>query len=233
MRTLILFGLFCSLPTLAIERKISVNGECTAEVQPDRGSVVMVAENTSPDAKSAIRKATELHEKLRAQLKGSKIKGLELSNQEYSVQEVTAWENNKSVSKGFQCRIGTKAVTTELSSLGEIIAIAGDAGIRNTHSLVTFLSDVKAMEEKKKCLEIAGKNAREKAEHMVKSLGARLGEVITIQERGGYGGQPVPMAMESMTMARGMVADKMAAPTIEAGKQTIHHEVDVTFAIEP
>jgi uncharacterized protein YggE len=210
------------------ERKVVVGGECNLEVEPDRGSVILVADAQAPDAKAAIKRATDLHERLRSELKKSKVKNLELTQAEYNVQEVTAWENNKSVSKGFQCRIGLRAVTPEISALGEVLAIAGDAGIRNTHSLQTYLSEARTLEQKKTCLSIAAKNAREKASELVKALGGKLGAVLQIEERTASGMPPRPVMMESAPM----MARSMPAPTIEAAKQNIHLEVDVTFQIE-
>jgi uncharacterized protein YggE len=212
----------------ASEHQVRVTGECTSESEPDRGSVVLVAEHQAPDAKTAIRRATELHEKVKAELKRAKVKNLELSSVEYTVQEVTAWENNRSVSKGYVCRIGMKAVTTEIGSLGEILAIAGEVGIRNTSALQTYLSDSKMMEEKKKCLEGAAKNAHDKAQHLAKSLGARLGPVIYIEERGAQPSMPRPMMRESFAM-------KASAPeaTIEAAKQEVRMEIEAAFSLEP
>ncbi|MBU6152943.1 MAG: SIMPL domain-containing protein [Bdellovibrionales bacterium] len=212
----------------SFERKVTVSGECNLEVEPDRGSVIMVADAQAPDAKTAIKRATELHEKLRSDLRKSKVKNLELTQAEYSVQEVTAWENNKSVSKGFQCRIGLRAVTPEISAMGEVLAIAADAGVRNTHSLQTYLSEGRVLDQKKNCLVIAAKNAREKATELVKALGGRLGSVLKIEEKSGAEPQPGPFMMESVPMR----SKAMPAPTIEAAKQNIHHEVLVTFQIE-
>ena len=215
-----------------VDRRVSVAGECTLEVEPDRGSVILVAESNAPDAKSAIKKATEQHERLRSELKRSKLKGLELSTAEYSVQEQFQWENNRQVSKGFTCRIGLKVITPEIPALGEVLSVAGDAGIRNTQGLQTYLSDQKMLEEKKKCLEGAAKNAREKAEHLVKTLGGKLGPVIQIQERGSAMPGPMPMVAEAMAFAdKGMV--RSASPTIEGARQNLRLEVDVSFSIEP
>jgi uncharacterized protein YggE len=224
------FGFFflISSASLATERTVTVSGECALEVEADRGSVVLVADYQDKDAKIAIRKATELHEKVKSDLKKSKVKNLELSSVEYSVQEITAWEDNKSVSKGFQCRIGIKAVTSDISGLGEILAIAAEDGIRTTSSLQTYLSDSKTLEEKKKCLGIAVKNAREKAEFMVKSLNAKLGSVQTILERTGQEPRPGPIPKGFAMRA----AEAAPDASIEAGKQSVHHEVDVTFAVE-
>jgi len=218
----------------APERKVSVAGECTLEVEPDRGTVNLVAEHTAPDAKSAIKKATDQHEKLRSELKRSKLKGLETSTSEYSVQEQFNWENNRQVSKGFTCRIGLKVVTPEIASLGDILALAADVGIRNTHGLTTYLSDQKMLEEKKKCLESAAKNAREKADHLVKTLNGKLGPVLQIQERGMSLPGPMPMVVESMAFSgKAMARDAAAPPTIEGARQNLRLEVEVSFSIEP
>ncbi|NDF13830.1 DUF541 domain-containing protein [bacterium] len=215
-------------PAQALDRRVTMGGECNLEVEPDRASVVFIAENQSQDAKSAIQKATSLHEKLRSRLKASKIADLELSSVEYSVQEVTAWENNRNVSKGYSCRIGLKAVTRDAKALGDVIAIAADAGIQNTHGMQMYLSDERSLEEKKKCIAIAVKNAREKAEQAVKALGARLGPVESISERGASSTGPVPMAREAFALK----GSAMAAPVLDAPRQAVHHEVDATFSIE-
>ena len=233
MLVLIVLSVFMAEPASAtLDRKVSVAGECTLEVEPDRGSVTVVAEHTAPDAKSAIKKATEQHEKLRSELKRSKLKGLELSTSEYTVQEQFQWENNKQVSKGFTCRIGLKVVTPEIPALGEVLSLASDAGIRNTQGLHTYLSDQKMLDEKKKCLESAAKNAREKAEQLVKALGGKLGPVIQIQERGAAMPGPMPIVAEAMAFAdKGMA--RSASPTIEGARQNLRLEVDVSFSIEP
>lgn len=235
MWALVAISVFVAQSALAAtERKVSVGGECTLEVEPDRGAVTLVAEHTAPDARTAIRKATEMHERLRSELKRSKLKNLEVSTSEYSVQEQFQWETHRQVSKGFLCRIGLKVVTPEIASLGEILALAADGGIRNTHGLTTYLSEQKMLDEKKKCLESAAKNAKEKAEHLVKTLGGKLGPVVQIQERGMSLPGPVPMVAESMAFAGKMMArDSAAPPTIEGAKQNLRLEVDVSFSIEP
>jgi uncharacterized protein YggE len=231
--TLLPVVLFSLSASAAIDKKITVSGECTMEVEPDRGAVVLTAENQSPDAKTAIKKATELHERARSELKRSKLKGLEFSTAEYTVHEQLQWENNRQVSKGFLCRIGLRVVTPEIPALGEILSIAGDAGIRNTQGLQTYLSEQKQLDEKKKCLEGAAKNAREKAEHLAKSLGTKLGPVLQILERGGGGlPGPVPVMSKMMGMAEADMA-RSAAPTIEGQKQNLHLEVEVSFSLEP
>ncbi len=213
------------------DKKVTASGHCTAEVTPDRASVIFVIESVEKDAQLAVSKTTQLHEKLRDQLKSQKMKDLELSTSEYSVFEKKEWENNKNVNKGFAARLGLRATTSEIPKIGELLKVAAKAGIKETHSLSTYLSEPKLLDEKKKCLEIAAKNAREKAESLVKSLNARLGKVIQITEReSGVSGGDQPM-YKTMRGTESMIADGQA-PTIEGQKQTLNQQVDVSFAIE-
>jgi len=212
------------------DKKVTVNGQCLVETAPDRGSVTFVITHQDWDVKVAISKSTSLYEKLREELKKSKSKNLELSSSEYNVQERREWENNKNVNKGFEARLGLRATTSEISSLGDLIAIAAKIGVKESHSLTTYLSEGKLLEEKKKCLEIAAKNAHEKAETLVKSLGAKLGKVLQITESGATP-PPPPMPMMERGMMKSASLDANS-PTIEGQKQMINQTVDVTFAIE-
>ncbi len=228
---ILIAALIFSQTVLAAEfdKKVTVSGQCTLETTPDRGSVTFVSSHLEPLAKTAIFKSTELYEKLRTELKKSSVKNLELASTEYSVQERKEWENNKSVSKGFEARLGLKAITTDIAALGDLMAIAAKVGVKETHSLQIFLSESKALEEKKKCLDIAAKNAKEKAETLVKSLGAKLGRVLLIVE-GGTSPQTMPGPVFEKAMLRSSSGGD--APIVEAQKQIISLNVDVTFEIE-
>ncbi len=213
-----------------LDKKVTVIGHCLMETTPDRGSITFVITHVEPSAKSAIQKSTALYEKLRDEFKRSNVKNLELSSTEYNVFERKEWENNKSVSKGFECRYGLKATTTEISSLGDLISIAARLGVTETHSLHIELSDAKTMDEKKKCLDIAARNARDKADILVKSLGAKLGKILKIVELDSSTVNP-PSPTYEKTMVRATL-DSTPPPGIEAQKLTINQTVEATFAIE-
>lgn len=221
--------LACCVARADSDKKVTVSGQCTNEVSPDRGSIVFVVENTTKDVKDAIQKTTQAHEKLRDELKKLKIKDLELSTSEYTVFEKKEWEKDKSVSKGFSARLGVRATTPEISKIGDLIATAAKLGIKETNSLNLHLSEQKLLDEKKKCLDVAAKNAREKADALAKSMNVRIGKVLQIIERGsGSISAPQPM-YETRMMAKGM---NDSSPTIEGQKQTLTQDVEVSFAIE-
>jgi uncharacterized protein YggE len=211
------------------DKRVTVSGQCVLETTPDRGAIQFTAEVLHPDAKIAIQKATELHEKLRDELKRTKIKNLELSTSEYSVQERKEWENQKNVSKGFAARLGLRASTSEIAALGEMLTIAARVGIKETSGLSLYLSDSKGLEEKKKCLDLAAKNAKEKADTLAKSLGAKVGPALQIIERSNGATTP-PGPLFEGAMMKSAAAD--TAPTIEGRKLTVSQDIEVTFSLE-
>ena len=217
-----------AVPT--IEHTVTTNGQCTAEVTPDRASVNFTIEKIEKDVKLAIEKATAAHEKLRAELKKSKVKDLELSTSEYTVYEKKDFQKNKSVSLGFAARLGLKASTSEVGDVSKLIAIGANENITETGEFVSYLSDEKERFEKNKCLETATLRSRDKAEALAKVLGSKLGKPVAIVEGGAT--QPAPL-MRTMMMADASRKMMDAGPTIEGRKQTITQNVDVTFSIDP
>ena len=234
LKFLVLLGVCAGSISFGEEiKKISVSGQCTAEVSPDHGSVNFVAERVEKDSATAIKKATELHETLRAELKKLSIKDLELASSEYNVQEKKEWENSRSVSKGFVARIGLRASTSEIASLGKLMEVAGRVGVTETNQLSTSISDLRWLDAKTRCLDTAARNAEEKAQTLVKSLHAKLGKVFQITEVSGSAASPVqPLFMETAMMKSSARRDAGPAPTIEGQKQTLVQEVQVVFLIE-
>lgn len=224
------FTLCCNAYAENPDKIVTVSGQCTVEVTPDRGSVTFVISHTEKDVKQAISKSTELHEKVREEFKRQKIKDLEVSTSEYSVFEKKEWEKDRQVSKGFSSRIGIRATTSEISKLGDLVAIAARLGVKETGALATYLSEQKSLDEKKKCLEVAAKNAREKAEALTKSLNVKLGRAVRIIEQGGNFTPPPQPMYEARMMKTASNSD--AAPSIDGQKQTLNQQVDVSFAIE-
>ena len=213
-------------------KRVTVIGQCTAEVAPDRGSINFVSEKLSTDSAKAIEEATQLNEKLRDALKNTGAKDLELVSSEYSVQERKEWEKDKNVSKGFAARLGLKAITSDIPVLSKLISVAAELGVTETSGLTTYVSEPKWLSERKACLNAAAKNAEEKARTLIETLHAKLGRVSQITERPANIGQaPAPMYMER-AMMKAQVADAPTRPTVEAQKQTLMQEVEVSFLIE-
>jgi hypothetical protein len=163
-------------------RTVSVSGNCIKKVSPDRGTVTLVAQYTEKTAQVASQKAMATYEKIRQAVQKMKLKDLELQTSEYSVQEQFDYVNNKSVSRGMRASLGLQITTSEISKLGDVIALSQTLEINRVTDLSTFLSAEKSKETREDCLVEAIKNARSKAEKMAESAKAKVGNVQLIDE---------------------------------------------------
>lgn len=211
-------------------RSVSVNGSCLRSVQPDRGSITVTSQHQDPDLQKAAKRAAESYEKLRQAVMKLNLKNAELNTSEYDLGEVREWEKDKQVSKGFRARMGLTVTTSETSRLGEIIAIAGQLGLREVSRLQTFLSPERQKAEREACLEEATRNARSKADAIAKAAAAKVVRVLTVVEGTQNANEAQPYYAK-MEMA-GAAADRMAPPNVEASNVKISVEVSATFSLE-
>ncbi|MEZ4845516.1 MAG: SIMPL domain-containing protein [Bdellovibrionota bacterium] len=233
-----IFLLFISFTAIAAEtpapRQVMVSGECNHVVSPDRGSITLTVEFQNMDLSKATKEAAESYERVTSAIKKLNLKNFNLRTSEYSVNEIRRWENNKEVMKGYQARMGVWVSTSDIQRIGEIIAIASREKVKDVNSLQTYLSDEKQLQEEVACLEDAAKNARMKAEKLSAALGARLGDVLMMNETGKSLPQwPRPMMMQKNFAMRGMAMDTAeSAPSVEAGQQNLSLTVQVAFGLK-
>lgn len=217
----------------AKDRLISVSGTCIRSVTPDRGSVTVTADFKDLDVKKATTQAAQQYDKLKKRVEDLKLENAEISTSEYSVSEVREWENNKNVFKGYRARLGLKVVTSNQKRLGEVIENAAKEGVRDVGGLNLFTSTQLRREQRNDCLKEASEQARVKAAKLAEALGAKLGEVVQIDETGGATPGPLPRPLYGAKMEMAAAADHMGgAPQIEAGKEEIHATVNVVFALK-
>jgi hypothetical protein len=230
---LMIFG--ASLKAFSIEkenlRTVSVSGSCILNVTSDVGSVVITSTSLNKDVQQASREATSESERVKSKIKNLNLKDLKVETVEYSVNEEVDWVSGKRVSKGFRARIGVKYSTSEIQRLGKVIQIATEEGVKEVGGLNTYVSDEKWQQEYSKCLSIASQNAKNKAEELTRSLGAKVLEVQSIQERmrDAQGGiQP----FQGFRGANVRAMESSSDAQVEASQQKIKVDVDVVFLIK-
>lgn len=209
------------------EEGVSTQGQCHKKVTPDRGQITASAEDVSQNAKDARNKAATKIEKFRNAVKKLNLPDLELESTEASLYPQQEWENNKNVLKGFRANYSLRVSSSSFERMGEVLDAAINSGIKNAGQLSAFMSQELIKKEQKSCLEKATLDAREKAEILANSLGAKLGPVTRILHAPESPQNYRPMmAMEKATTS----AD--SSPTLEAGKQDINVNVEVTFSLK-
>jgi uncharacterized protein YggE len=214
----------------ATERQISVSGNCTRRVAPDRGSIVLTAEFREKDLRSAAKQATEAYDRTVENVRRLGLENLELRTVEYSLGEVREWEKDRQVIKGFRARMGLEVATSSIQRLGEVIALAAREGLKDVGQLHTFMSEEVRLKEHFECLKTAAENARAKAEKLAAALKASVGAALTVTESPAEvpgPPRPVPMMAEMAADSRGI-----APPRVEAGQQQISLVVNITFALK-
>lgn len=109
------------------------------------------------------------------------------------------------------------------SSLTDLLSKSGATNVYGPN----FSLDKTGKDIENELYQLAIKDARQKAEEMVKSSGARLGEVLNIQEGGSY--SPI-YPMYKMMGGGGGIGSGENAP-IEAGSSLISRSVTVTYRV--
>jgi uncharacterized protein len=232
---LTLVGLFAVGSQAAETRTISVTGNCTKNVTYDRGAIVVTADVLDLDLQKATKRATETYEAVRAAVQKLNLKDAQLMTSEYSVTEQKEWEKERSVSKGFRARMGIQVTTSEISRLGEVIAIAAKQNVRDVSALHSFLSADKEKTERESCLEAAVQNAQAKASRMAKVANAKLGRIQQLVEEGATAPEPVSQAPGGQSRMKKEVFSSMmdeGGPGVEAGAGRLRVNVNASFALE-
>ena len=213
---------------------ITVSGSCIKRSQPDRGSVILVAQFVNKSGSAAAKRAMETYELLRKAVQQMKLKNLELQTSEYNLQEEFDYQNNKQVSRGYRASLGLQVITSEIGRLGEVAALSSKYEVNRVEGMSTFLSEEKTKEMEEACLVEAIRNARDKAEKMASAASAKVGEVIAIDENADNG-RPSPAPYQiAAASAKMMNSAEMAssAPNIESKSSVISVNVQVRFALK-
>lgn len=216
-----------------LRRQVSTSGSCTRFATPDRGRITMTAEALEPGLQDASRKATQDYERAVAEIKKLGLEHLEIQTSEYTLGEAREWEKNKLVSKGYKARLGIQVSTSDIQKLGQVIAIGAREGLKDIGGMSTYLSPAKRQTEHFACLQAASEDARAKAEKLATSLGARLGEVLTIREGERRDDSPSPTPRSFLMQAKSADAVESApVPSIQTGNQELSLSVDVVFGLK-
>jgi uncharacterized protein YggE len=216
---------------------ITATGNCLKKITQDRASVTLTASSLAPDARQASTESTKLHQKLREALQGLKLQNAVLETSNYSVGEEREWINKKMVSKGFRARISLQFETSEIARIGDVIATATKLGIKDIDGLNTFVSSEKYKAEYESCLEIASRNAKDKAIKLARGAGIKLGIVKSISEGAQssahtFGSKPMMMTRSFAEADSNDDSVTKGGPTIDTKSVDLNVSATVTFGTE-
>jgi uncharacterized protein YggE len=210
---------------------ITATGTCLKKIAQDRAAVTLSVSTLAANPSLASSEATKSHQKLREAIQSLKLPNLALETSNYSVSEEREWVNKKMISKGFRARISLVVETSEIGRMGEVISTATTLGLKEINGLTTFVSNERHKAEYEGCLEVASRNAKDKAAKLAKGAGIKLGKVKSIQE--GVVQNPPSIGRAPVMMTRAFAdsetAEGGAGPTVDAKSVDMTVNSTVTF----
>ena len=210
------------------ESLLSVTGTSELTFDPDEAEVwvgISVLKDNAQDAQN------EANRVINAIVDGLRYKGIQekdISTEQLNLYEEQEWTESGYKSKGWRAAQTLKVKTIDLTKVGTIVDIAVNNGANQINSINFGLSNEKEQLYKKQALELATKDARDKAEILASASGAKIVKVKSLSEPNYYY-QPYRYAM--MDSVAGESAVKEAAQVLPQDV-TITGNVNIVYVIK-
>jgi uncharacterized protein YggE len=208
------------LPSLAIEKLVTVTGEATIAVAPDSAMIRIGVSSQDKTAREASDANAKQMTAVLAAIKSNNIAERDIQTSRLSLQP--QYDPNKSGTArltGFQA---TNQVTVRIRDIGNLAAVldsAISAGANEMSGIEFIVSEQSKLLDRARDDAIA--DAHRKAELYAKAAGSRLGHVVAISEEG------------SAPPLRPMQALRAGAVPISPGEQTLRAAVTVSYELAP
>lgn len=237
---LVMVGLFAVLGTLAVKNvmsyqyigkpaerdTISISGEGKVTGVPDIATIDVGLTTEKADVQSAQRENTQKMNRLIANLKNLGIGSKDIQTNYYNIYPQYDWPNGKQVLRGYQVTQSVIVKIRNLSTIGDILAAAGEGGANQVSGLSFNIDDPEALrqEARIKALE----NAKEKAGALAEVVGVKLGKIVSFSESSSTPSVAYK-SMEALGLGGG---GAVPTPTVEAGSMDIVIDVTVSYEIK-
>lgn len=220
-------AVFVSLPAAAedkrMDRTITVSATGQSSAVPDAARIQSGVTAEAATAREALTKNSAAMAKMIAGLKASGIDAKDIQTSSFHVEPryTQPREGEPAVIDGYRVVNQVEVMARNLDKLGEVLDSLVTLGANQMHGLAFEVTNAETLRDDARKDAIA--NARRRAELYAAAAGAKVGQVVSIQE--GSGGGPVPV----FKMAR---ASAMEAVPVERGTETLEASVTVTWALE-
>jgi uncharacterized protein len=208
---------------------IWVNGQGKVTVTPDIATLTLgVSAQTTTVAQAQSQAATAM-DKVMAALTGAGVAKKDIQTQNYSIQQVTRWDDKsqQQVVLGFMVSNTVVAKLRAMDKIGSVIDAAAEAGGDFTRINGINFSVEHPEQYYVQARELAMKDAKSKADQIASLSGIKLGKPTYVTENS-YIPTSYPVAYK-MDAASGGAG---ASTPITAGETDITLSVQVTYSIE-
>jgi len=223
---------------------INVEGVAEVNAVPDIGSFHFTVEAEAADVAEAQKLSGEKINDIMEYLKTEGgVEEKDIKTTGYNAQPRYEWERenciggfgceSERVLKGYVVTQNVQVKVRDTGKAGELIGGVGGRGATNMSGLSFEVDDLESLKEEARLAATA--DAKEKAKRLAKELDVRLGDVVSFNDGSNGGWNPVPMMERSMVMDAaygGDMEEKMFAPEIAVGEDTITAHVTITYQIK-
>lgn len=204
------------------QRTITVNGVGTVSITPDTAYVRVGVDVANASLSEALSSARTGMEAVMQALTGAGIAAADIATDQYSVFREDRFDPASNASSNVFRVINIVRVTVRsVDQVADVLNAAVDAGANAINSVDFGAADVRPTESSARTLALD--DARARATELAAAVGGELGEVISIQETGGF----VPFDQ----FGRGMGGGGGAGP-VSPGSLQVSVSLVVTFALK-
>ena len=209
---------------------IALTGEGVVVAQPDVALIAGGVVTRAPTAGAALKANAAAMSKVLAAVKAAGVEDRDVGTSDLAVQptyESPGTFSSERAAKlvGYEVRNMVSIRSRAIDKFGDLVDAVVQAGSNQIDSLAFDVSDREAKLDEARKAAIA--DARRKAELYAAAAGAKLGDVISVEEEAGGGGGPV-----RQFAARAKSSGYEMATPIARGEQELRVRVSVRWALE-
>lgn len=217
-------------------RTISVSGHGEVLAIPDVAVFTFDVIEEAETVEAAQKIATEKINKIKELLDKSDVKEEDIKTISYNAYPKYEWvpsincvgvfdcNDREQKISGYEVSQSTKVKVSDIDLAGELITQVGGLGVSYISGLQFVIDEDNDLQEEAR--DFAINDAREKAEKRAKSLGVKLGDLVSFYENSNG---PMPMYSEGVYMK----ADTgIMAPTLSPGEKIVESDVTIIFEIK-
>ncbi len=208
---------------------LSTSGMATADVKPDKVTIIVGVETTNKTAKAALSSNAAALNKVLEVLLAAGVKKNETSTSSFSVSPNYNYSQGQNKITGFTVANSIQIQSSNVNGTAKWIDTAVSSGGANTINSINFaLSDNRSGEVKNNLIKQAVIDARSKADIAASALGLKIIGVksVNLNELEQEPPAPQPLAMTAAIQAR-----TASATPIIAGQQKISVNISISWLI--
>lgn len=222
--------IFCAGTCMAEGSELEVNGGGSVLAQADQASIYLGISITDEDVAELQKRANETINSICAALEDAGVSKENITTNYLYISPRYDYSGETEKLIGYSISNSLCVVTDEIDQVGAYIDAAFAAGANTFDSINFSLKDDFAAH--KQALEIAVKNAREKAEIIATASGKTLGETLEIKEDNDYNYMYESAGSAVRYSVSGAVAMDAAGTTVRASEIQVTAGVSITYELK-